>query len=154
MEIFTDIEKRILEATDKNYKWIARDKNGCLYIYNTKPDKDEERRFFSAKFISSGYLFDKCVSDVLFSNVTWENSPIQYRNDELLTPKEKNYLSFVFKPFANDILYVQKRQEYNVDDVEYIDAITYKDGKTSAISFPYFKKKNNVQGNETQRIYA
>ena len=34
MEIFTDIEKRILERTDKSYKWIARDENGCLYIYN------------------------------------------------------------------------------------------------------------------------
>ena len=40
MEIFIDTEKRILEATDKNYKWIARDENGCLYIYNTKPYKN------------------------------------------------------------------------------------------------------------------
>ena len=30
MEIFTDIEKRILESTNKKYKWIARDENGRL----------------------------------------------------------------------------------------------------------------------------
>ena len=88
MEIFTDVEKQILEATDKSYKWIARDENGRLYIYTTKPYKDEDCGFFSTKF-NNGFLFNKCVSDVLFKNVTWENSPIQFRNDELLTYKEK-----------------------------------------------------------------
>ena len=107
MEIFTDVEKHILEATNKNYKWIARDENGCLYIYNTKPYKDEDCGFFSAKF-SGGYLFNRCVSDVLFKNVTWKNSPIQFRDDEILIHKEKEYLKFVFKPFASDTLYIQR----------------------------------------------
>ena len=147
MEIFTDVEKRILEETNKRYKWIARDKNGRLYIYNTKPYKDKDCGFFSTKF-NDKFLFNKCVSDVLFKNVTWENSPIQYRNNELLTSKEKEYLKFVFRPFASNIMCVQKRQGYNVDDVEYIDAVTYKDGKTSAISFPYFKKGTMYKGNE------
>lgn len=35
MEIFTDTEKCILEGTDKSYKWIARDRDGCLYFYKT-----------------------------------------------------------------------------------------------------------------------
>lgn len=150
---FSETEKRILEATDKNYKWIARDENGCLYIYNTKPDKEYGFGFFSTKF-SSGYLFNKCVSDVLFKNVTWENSPIQYRNNELLTSKEKEYLKFVFRPFASNIMYVQKRQSYNIDDIEYIDAITYKDGKTSAISFPYFKKGTMYKGMKPEKSYT
>ena len=63
--------------------------------------------------------------------------------DELLTSKERKYLGFVFKPFANDILYVQKRQSYNV---EYIEAVTCKDGKISSISFPYFKKGTMYKG--------
>ena len=88
MEIFTDVEKRILEGTNKHYKWIARDENGRLYIYDTKPYKHKEYGFFSTKFIN-GFLFNKCVSDVLFKNVTWENSPIQFRNDEILTYKER-----------------------------------------------------------------
>ena len=50
MEIFTDVERRILERTDKSYKWIAREKNGYLYLYGTKPDKDEHYGFFSSKF--------------------------------------------------------------------------------------------------------
>ena len=68
MEIFTDIEKRILEATDKNYKWIARDENGRLYIYNVKPYKDEGCGFLVRNLVTSIYLtsvfldcsFQKC----------------------------------------------------------------------------------------------
>ena len=149
MEIFTDIEKRILEATDKNYKWIARDENGCLYIYDTEPYKDEGYGFFSAKF-GSGYLFNECVSDVLFKNVTWENSPIQYRDDELLTPKEMEYLKFVFKPFANDILYVRKRQSYVIDDIEYIEAVTCKGG----MLFPDFKRGTMYKGMKPKTKYT
>ena len=150
MDIFTDVEKRILEETNKRYKWIARDENGSLCIYNTKPYKNEEYGFFSTKF-SGEYLFNRCVSDVLFKNVTWENSPIQYRGDKLLTPKERKYLSFVFKPFANDILYVQKRQSYNI---EYIEAVTCKDGKISLISFPYFEKGTMYKGMKPEKSYT
>ena len=148
MEIFTDVERRILERTDKRFKWIARDENGCLYIYNTKPYKDEEYGFFSTKF-GGGYLFNKCVSDVLFKNVTWENSPIQYRDSELLTPKEREYLKLVFKPFASDIMYVHK-QRMQSDDTEYIAAKTYKD----SIIFPYFTKGTMYKGMKLEAKYT
>lgn len=153
MEIFTDIEKRILERTNKSYKWIARDKNGYLYIYDTKPYKDEGYGFFSAKF-GNGYLFNVYVSDVLFKNVTWENSPIQYRDKELLTSKEREYLKFAFKPFASDILCVQKRQSYIIDDIEYIDAVTCKNGNISSISFPFFKKGTMYKGMKPKKSYT
>ena len=147
MEIFTDVEKRILEATAKRYKWIARDENGCLYIYNTKPYKDEDYGFFSTKF-GGGYLFNRCVSDVLFKNVTWENSPIQFRDDEILTHKEKEYLKFVFKPFASDIMCVQKK--IRSDNTEYIVARTYKD----SIIFPYFTKGTMYKGMKLEVKYT
>ena len=153
MEIFTDVEKRILEGTNKYYKWIARDENGRLYIYNTKPYKDKDYGFFSTKFIN-GFLFNKCVSDVLFKNVTWENSPIQFRNDELLTQKEREYLSFVFKPFTNDILYVRKRQSYVIDDIEYIEVVTCKGGRTASMLFPYFKKGTMYKGMKSETKYT
>ena len=143
MEIFTDVEKRILEATDKRYKWIARDENGCLYIYNTKPYKDEDCGFFS----NNGFLFNKCVSDVLFKNVTWENSPIQYRNNELLTSKEKEYLKFVLKPFASNIMCVQKMQS---DNTEYIVATTY---YKDSMVFPYFIKGTMYKGMKLETKY-
>lgn len=146
MEIFTDVERRILERANKSYEWIARDKNGYLYIYDTKPYKDEDCGCFSAKF-GNWYLFSECVSDVLFKNVTWENSPIRYRDSELLTPKEREYLKLVFKPFANNIVYVQKRQ---FSDVEHIRAIIYK----SSIVFPDFEKGIMYKGMEPEAKYT
>ena len=35
----TEDEKVILRNLPKKYKWIARDKNGCLYAYASKPKK-------------------------------------------------------------------------------------------------------------------
>ena len=153
MEIFTDIEKRILERTDKSYKWIARDENGCLYIYNAKPYKDEGYGYFNTKF-GCGCLFNKCVSDVLFKNVTWENSPIQYRDREILTHKEREYLKFVFKPFASDILYVRKIQSYVIDDIEYIEAVTCKGGRTASMLFPDFKRGRLYKGMKPKTKYT
>ena len=74
MEIFTDVERRILERTNKSYKWIARDKNGELCIYERKPFREDGKYFGT---LSNLDIFNKCVSDVLFKNVTWENRPIQ-----------------------------------------------------------------------------
>ena len=140
MEIFTDVERRILEGTDESYKWIARDENGCLYVYDTKPYKDEGYGVFRLAKFSNGFLFNKCVSDVLFKNVTWENSPIQYRDSEPLTPKERKYLKFVFKPFASNTLYIQKVQ--SPDSMEHIRAVTC----PSAIIFPDFEKGTMYKG--------
>ena len=153
MEIFTDTEKHILEATDKRFKWIARDENGCLYIYDTKPYKNEGYGYFNTKF-GSGYLFNRCVSDVLFKNVTWENSPIQFRDSELLTPKEREYLKLVFKPFASNIRYVRKRQSYVIDDIECIDAVTYKGGRTASMLFPDFKRGTMYKGMKPETKYT
>lgn len=36
----TEHEKVILSNIDKKYKWIARDKNGRVYVYKDKPVKD------------------------------------------------------------------------------------------------------------------
>lgn len=144
MEIFTDIEKRILERTDKSYKWIARDKNGELCIYERKPFREDGKYFGT---LSNLDVFNKCVSDVLFKNVTWENSPIQYRDNELLTPKERGYLKFVFRPFASDIMCVQKRR---FNDVEHIRAMTYK----SSIVFPDFEKGTIYKGMKAEAKYT
>ena len=137
MEIFTDVEKQILEGTNKSYKWIARDKDGELCIYERKPFREDGEYFGTLGNLD---VFNKCVSDVLFKNVTWENSPIQFRDDELLTYKEKEYLKFVFRPFASNTLYIQKAQ--SSDSMEYIRAVTY----SSTMVLPDFKKGTMYKG--------
>ena len=145
MEIFTDTEKCILERTDKSYKWIARDKNGELCIYERKPFRGDGGIFGTLGNLD---VFERCVSDVLFKNVTWENSPKQYRNNELLTPKEREYLKSVFRPFASDIMCVQKK--IRSDNTEYIVARTYKD----SIIFPYFTKGTMYKGMKLEVKYT
>ena len=53
----------------KTKLWIARDKDGSLYLYSKKPHKDERM------FVTNG------TGDILqldknsHSEITWENSP-------------------------------------------------------------------------------
>ena len=146
MKTFTDIERLILEKTEQCYEWIARDKDGELDIYEEKPSRNEVEGLFDTE-VGKVDIFDRCVSDVLFKNVTWENSPIQYRNSELLTFKEKEYLKFVFKPFASDIMYVQKVQ---LNNIEYIRTMTY----SSVMLFPNFKKGTMYKGMKPETRYT
>ena len=66
---------------------------------------------------------------------------------EVLTHKEREYLKLIFKPFASDIMYVQKVQSNNI---EYIRAITY----SSAIVFPDFIKGTMYNGMKPETKYG
>lgn len=46
--------------------WIARDKDGELYLYIDKPDRNEQR-FFKYPFVE--------IQKKYFPSLTWENSP-------------------------------------------------------------------------------
>ena len=82
MKIFTDEEELVLKRTDENYKYIARDKDGDLYIYKKMPYRDEN--VFNTERSNFCLMCNKYCSDIFFKNVTWENSPIQFRDDESL----------------------------------------------------------------------
>ena len=56
--------------------WIARDKNGSLYLYDKKPLKHEDFGFFES-LDSNGYQFQ--ISCKYFPEVTFENSPKQVK---------------------------------------------------------------------------
>lgn len=56
----TKNEKAILESIDNFYKWIARDDDGYLYVYEKKPCKDScewENPFCYKNFILFNHLF-------------------------------------------------------------------------------------------------
>lgn len=150
MKTFTDTEKRILEATKKCYKWIARDKNGTLAIYKTKPIRYVVDELFDTENVD-GYILGECFSDNIFSNVTWENSPIQFRNDEPLTHKEREYLKFVFRPFASHIAYVRK---LSTDNSEFIGVYIWKGGNATSMLFPDFKKGTMFKGMNSEKPYS
>ena len=51
--------------------WIARDKNGSLWIHITKPVRVDDK-LETAKFLSLRY---EIIPSELYPEVTWENSP-------------------------------------------------------------------------------
>jgi hypothetical protein len=53
--------------------WIAREKCGALFIYNTKPYKSHESHIFK---VDDG-IFMGVLNSEEFLNVTFENSPME-----------------------------------------------------------------------------
>lgn len=54
--------------------WIARDKDGCLWVYKSKPVKLEEKYFIDIKENSVDTLGTELPKE-RFPEVTFENSP-------------------------------------------------------------------------------
>lgn len=52
--------------------WIARDKNGSLWVYEAKPWRGQDGKFKLDQH-DSGYM--KVNDNSLYPEVTWENSP-------------------------------------------------------------------------------
>lgn len=48
--------------------WIARDKDGSLWLYTNKPTRKD-------RVFADGKAFSLLVPQDLFKEVTWENSP-------------------------------------------------------------------------------
>lgn len=65
----TRAEKTILENIDKDCKWIARDYDGILVVFEEKPFKAKNDGLFIAK----GYYVSISVFNHLFKFVKWEN---------------------------------------------------------------------------------
>ena len=71
----TDDEKTILRNLPKEYKWIARDKNGSIFLYIDKPVK---RNFWLDNFGTIRLPFDH-----LFQFIKWEDEE-PYSIEDLL----------------------------------------------------------------------
>ena len=106
MKTFTEVEKTIARNIDKEYRWMARDQDGNLCIYEEKPEKEENSWYFG------GYDYISYFNH-LFSAIKWgDEEPTRIRdiyNPPILNDLEREYLKAVFKPFRNDIDYVRLR---------------------------------------------
>ena len=78
----TEDEKVILRNLPKDYKWIARDKDGKLFTYKTKPEKMILDGVYAYEDeVDEDYLTLKPIAH-LFKLVKWEDEP--YSIEELL----------------------------------------------------------------------
>lgn len=76
--LLTEDERVILRNLDKNWKWIARDEDNELYIFETKPCK--ESYFWSSE---DGNWQINCYFTNLFQFIKWEDDE-PYNIEELL----------------------------------------------------------------------
>ena len=69
-------ESSLREGHFKSFEswWAARDKNGVLYAYDSKPIRVKELNRFEKRCLG-GYYFQ--LDSELFPELTWENSPKQ-----------------------------------------------------------------------------
>lgn len=115
MKTFTEVEKTIARNIDWEYKWIARDWDGNLCIYEGKPRKEEDSWYFD------GYNRFSYFNH-LFSAIKWEDSePTKISdiyNPPILNDLEREYLKMVLKPFHGVVEYVKKTE--NSDKKEYL----------------------------------
>lgn len=67
-EPLSEAERNILSNIDKQYQYIARDKNGDLYIYKYKPHK---KQGWCCHYYNGFYCFS--VFNHLFQMVLWDD---------------------------------------------------------------------------------
>ena len=75
---FTDDEKIILNNLPEKYKWIARNKNGDLVVYDKKPRRNDYGSFY----VYYGFFIDLRMFKHLFRNITWQSGAVCFRGDE------------------------------------------------------------------------
>lgn len=70
---FSEDEKTILRILDKKWKWLARDKNGSLYVYTHRPIRSNENYTFSEGSWECFNTFEH-----LFQSIQWtDDEPVE-----------------------------------------------------------------------------
>lgn len=151
MKKFTNDEKAIARNIDEEYKWIARDRDGNLCVYDGKPKKRND------SWISDDYEY-LCSFNHLFPAIKWEDEePTRIRdiyNPQVLDNAEREYLKTVLKPFHENVAYVEKVHYYtmNGDTSSSLAFLFIKlhDGK---LEFPNFDSRKMYLGMELNKKY-
>lgn len=151
MKNFTNDEKAIARNIDEEYKWIARDRDGNLCVYDGKPKKRND------SWISDDYEY-LCYFNHLFPAIKWEDEePTRIRdicNPPILSDAEREYLKTVLKPFRGAVKYVEKAPAIVFDDdnrgKEYVFVAFYGRG---SFAFPNFDAGSMYTGMELNKEY-
>lgn len=146
MNMFTKDEQTILKNTSAKYKWIARDKNGALFVYVRKPKK-YNTVYGDADGSACGFRLEPF--EELFKKVTWEGGLLQFRKD-VLDETERKYLKAVLRPFRNRVARVTKLKFPGCSD--YSLRVDLEDG--DSLSFPNFPAGTMYNGMELYHEYT
>ena len=64
---------------ENKYKlWVARDKNGFLFVYEDKPERCDNQKEWIGRFLCS-------MRNSYFPNLNWEDEPIEVERRQSIT---------------------------------------------------------------------
>lgn len=145
---FTKKETSFLDCLNKCWKYIARDKDGTLYLFEDRPVKETDYYDSEDGYICIGNI----VRDDLFKCVTFDGGPVRI-SKEILDDAEKRYLSAVIKPFRDRVAYIIKASD---DELKryFIKIQIITNGVVESILLPYFDGNTMYKGMELGRGYT
>ena len=151
MKTFTEVEKTIARNIDWEYRWMARDQDGTLCIYEGKPRKRND------SWISDDYKYFSYFNH-LFPAIKWEDEEptliSDIYNPQVLDNAEREYLKTVLKPFHENVAYVEKVPAIVFDGdnrgKEYVFVAFYGRG---SFAFPNFDAGSMYTGMELNKEY-
>ena len=146
INMFTKDEQVILKNVSSKYKWIARDSDGTLFLFNKKPAKYTRNYGVGSGFL---YYFRLEPFEDIFKGVTWDGGPVQFRKD-VLDETERKYLKAVLRPFRNRVVRVVKIKLEVCSDC-YL-RVELKNG--DHLSFPSFPEGTMYNGMKLYREYT
>lgn len=73
--VLTDSDKEALEKVPDKYEWLACDKNGYVYAYGNKPERDAGLEVWHNADDVLLYIVNKNVLPSLFAWCSWEDEP-------------------------------------------------------------------------------
>ena len=75
---FTDDELCILKNINKEYKWIAKDRDGDLWIYTNEPKKEDDGHWRDCSSKSLSFEPLDIFKNSLFTEIKWEDEEPVY----------------------------------------------------------------------------
>lgn len=141
--MFTELERKILDATEPQYNYITRNGDGRLYITVNRPSYDGKYLFLE-RGMESFNAFSSMFKDVKIGD-----GPIRFRKP-ILDDTEREYLKSVFKPFAKRVYYVKKTGTNN----RYFIMAFISDDSSDYAELPKFDGKKMYNGMELEKHYS
>ena len=83
----TNEEKMLIDIINPDFKWIARDSDGSIYVYINKPIKD--LLYFRTGEMDNGKVDIKVLKNVSFDMVKWEDEEPSSIDDLKALPVKK-----------------------------------------------------------------
>ena len=160
-------EKDLASFFKKSYKYIARDRNGMLYLFDNDPSKNEESGEW-VYFIGNYGDLNKCINpNSVFPHISWKDKKAtlieEILNDKqpsILDEVEIRYLKGVIRPFRERVVGVRKTKINSIyGNSYYTITIFYKDeyvnNYITPINLPCFSVASSMyKGMEEDKVYS